>query len=70
MDKFVYSLFILITAIQGLIIILQQITHSKERKDLYNRLMARDLTEYRQEPIKIKPVKNIIRKNMQRKTND
>lgn len=28
------------------VIVFQQVTHSKERKDLYNRIMARDLTEY------------------------
>lgn len=31
---------------QWVVIIIQQIKHSKERKDLYNRIMARDLTEY------------------------
>jgi predicted Holliday junction resolvase-like endonuclease len=28
------------------VIMVQQISHTKERKDLYNRIMARDLTEY------------------------
>lgn len=28
------------------VIMVQQIFHTKERKDLYNRIMARDLTEY------------------------
>jgi len=28
------------------VITIQQIFHTKERKDLYNRIMARDLTEY------------------------
>lgn len=28
------------------VIIIQQVMHSKERKDLYTRIMARDLTEY------------------------
>jgi hypothetical protein len=37
--------------IAGLIavILLKDLIHRIERKDLYNRLMARDLTEYKQE---------------------
>ncbi|MGR6906159.1 hypothetical protein [Lysinibacillus sp. BSL11] len=31
-----------------LVILLQEIVHSRERKDLYTRLMARDLYEYNQ----------------------
>ena len=31
---------------QQAIIVIQHVTHSKERKDLCNRIMARDLTEY------------------------
>ena len=30
-----------------LVILLQEIIHSRERKDLYNRLMSRDLHEYK-----------------------
>ena len=29
-----------------LVILLQEVRHSKERRDLYNRLMARDLADY------------------------
>jgi len=29
-----------------LVIVVQTILHGRERKDLYNRIMARDLTEY------------------------
>ena len=46
---FEYIVLAILTAIiigQKAVIIVQHITHSKERKDLYNRIMARDLTEY------------------------
>ncbi|WES36075.1 hypothetical protein P0092_09465 [Ruminiclostridium papyrosolvens DSM 2782] len=45
------------------VILVQNITHRIERKDLYNRIMANDLTEYNQKPIKHKSVKCAIRKN-------
>jgi hypothetical protein len=45
------------------IIVLQQILHVRERKDLYNRIMAKDLQEYKQRPIKPRSVNCLIRKN-------
>ena len=42
------------------IAIVQHISHKQERKDLYSRIMARDLTEYKTE--KRRTVPNVIRK--------
>ena len=53
-------IFILLIAV----IIIQQYLHHAERKDLYNRIMAKDLTEYKHE--KSKPIKNMIRQAMQK----
>jgi len=44
-------------------IIVQEIMHRQERKDLYNRIMARDLTEYNNSGQKPQTIKNVIRKN-------
>lgn len=38
--------YIIVTTIWGVLFFAQSIMHSKERKDLYNRLMSRDLGEY------------------------
>lgn len=35
-----------VTAVWGVLFLAQSIMHSKERQDLYNRLMSRDLGEY------------------------
>jgi hypothetical protein len=45
------------------IIFAQDIMHRLERKDLYNRIMAQDLDDYKHEKIKPKTVKCGIRKN-------
>jgi hypothetical protein len=50
----------------ALIIIVQSIMHKQERTDLYNRIMARDLPEYKGR--KPGTVKNILRKNFKDKT--
>ena len=55
------ELFVIITLCA--IVILQQITHYLERKDLYNRIMANDLADYNQKPIKARTVSCAIRKN-------
>lgn len=49
-----------VTALLLCLIIVQHILHKQERKDLYNRIMARDLTEYKAE--KRRTVPNTIRK--------
>jgi hypothetical protein len=38
--------YMVVTAIWGVLFFAQSVMHSKERKDLYNRLMSRDLGEY------------------------
>lgn len=42
------------------LVIVQHVSHKQERKDLYSRIMARDLTEYKAE--KRRTVPSIIRK--------
>lgn len=50
---------------------MQQIIHHIERKDLYNRIMAQDLTDYKQKPVKHRSVSCAIRKNNdERRDND
>lgn len=44
------------------VILIQQALHSKERKDLYSRIMAKDLTEYRLEPQKKKDISKMRNK--------
>ena len=39
-----------------LLIIFQEVLHYKERKDLYSRLMAKDLTEYTHSKVEEKKV--------------
>lgn len=46
LDYIIFAILIAIIIGQQVLIVFQHITHSKERKDLYNRIMARDLTEY------------------------
>ncbi len=57
MDHFEYWTVI---ALLFCFVIVQHITHKQERKDLYSRIMARDLTEYKSE--KRRTVPNVIRK--------
>lgn len=48
-------------------ILLREIMHGRERKDLYDRLMSRDINDYRDLRDKTgppKPIENIIKKNM------
>lgn len=59
MDENILSLLVII-ALLICYIIIQNITHKQERQDLYSRIMARDLTEYKAE--KRRSVPNIIRK--------
>ena len=59
MDKnywIILSFFLLI------VMIVQEIAHRIERKDLYSRIMAKDLTEYQYK--KSRPVQNMIKKHI------
>lgn len=59
MDQKTLSLLVII-ALLICYIIIQNITHKQERQDLYNRIMAKDLRDYRME--KQRTVPNVIRK--------
>lgn len=59
MDQKTLSLLVII-ALLICYIIIQNITHKQERRDLYNRIMAKDLRDYRME--KQRTVPNVIRK--------
>lgn len=59
MDEKTLSLLVII-ALLICYIIIQNITHKQERRDLYNRIMAKDLRDYRME--KQRTVPNVIRK--------
>lgn len=59
MDENTLSLLVII-ALLICYIIIQNITHKQERQDLYNRIMAKDLRDYRME--KQRTVPNVIRK--------
>jgi DNA modification methylase len=61
MEKYVITLLIAV-------IVLQQIWHGIERKDLYNRIMAKDLSEYRAR--KPQTIKNIIKRNIEKNLKD
>lgn len=39
--------FLITVAICGVLIIILEFIHHRERRDLYNRLMAKDLTDYK-----------------------
>lgn len=52
--------YIIIFSLIGIVLV-QDIGYRQERKDLYSRIMARDLTEYKAGTHKTIP--NIIRKN-------
>jgi hypothetical protein len=47
------------------VIVFQQILFARERKDLYNRIMAKDLTELKAETPGKRSVPNMIRKRLQ-----
>lgn len=47
------------------IIIVQDMGHRRERKDLYNRIMARDLSEYKAGG-KARYVPNLLKRNMEK----
>jgi hypothetical protein len=47
------------------IIIVQEIIHKQERKDLYNRIMARDLPEYKADG-KTRTVPNLLKRNLEK----
>ena len=59
MDQKTLSLLVII-ALLICYIIIQNITHKQERRDLYSRIMAKDLRDYRME--KQRTVPNVIRK--------
>ena len=59
MDENTLSLLVII-ALLICYIIIQNITHKQERQDLYSRIMAKDLRDYRME--KQRTVPNVIRK--------
>jgi len=59
MDENTLSLLVII-ALLICYIIIQNITHKQERRDLYSRIMAKDLRDYRME--KQRTVPNVIRK--------
>lgn len=59
MDQKTLSLLVIIVLLIG-IIVAQNIMHKQERQDLYNRIMAKDLRDYRME--KQRTVPNVIRK--------
>lgn len=48
------------------LIVFIEIAHFVERRDLYNRIMAKDLTEYHKEKKPPKQIENIIKKNMRK----
>lgn len=48
-----------------ILLITLEIAHFYERKDLYNRIMAKDLTELKHENKPVR-VKNIIKSNLQK----
>jgi|GEM_PF-2625169 len=60
MDQKTLSLLVIIVLLIGIIVV-QNIIHKQERQDLYNRLMARDFSEYKLAG-KRRTVPNIIRK--------
>jgi hypothetical protein len=53
----------LLAGVLAATLLVELISHRMERKYLYNRIMSKDLTEYKGTK-KIKPIKNIIRKNL------
>lgn len=59
MDQKTLSLLVIIVLLIGIIVV-QNIIHKQERRDLYNRIMAKDLRDYRME--KQRTVPNVIRK--------
>lgn len=48
------------------IIVIIEIMHFIERRDLYNRIMSKDLTEYKQDKKPVGNIENIIKKNMRK----
>lgn len=54
------------------LLIVIEIINYKERKELYNRIMARDLADYQANSGKIaaRPTTNMIRKSMEQHQND
>lgn len=59
MDQKTLSLLVIIVLLIGIIVV-QNIIHKQERQDLYNRIMAKDLRDYRMK--KQRTVPNVIRK--------
>jgi hypothetical protein len=59
MDQKTLSLLVIIVLLIGIIVV-QNIIHKQERRDLYSRIMAKDLRDYRME--KQRTVPNVIRK--------
>jgi inner membrane protein involved in colicin E2 resistance len=59
MDQKTLSLLVIIVLLIGIIVV-QNIIHKQERQDLYSRIMAKDLRDYRMK--KQRTVPNVIRK--------
>jgi len=55
----------IISIILIILLITLEIVHYYERKDLYNRIMAKDYVEYKHDG-KLPTVKNIIKRNLQK----
>jgi len=49
----------------GIYLGIKEYLHYVERKDLYNRIMAKDYTEYKSRGDPPKPIKNMIKKKME-----
>lgn len=65
----------IVVVVLSLALIAQTVVHAVERRDLYNRIMARDLTEYELSKTKgskkdVKPKTNYFKKNMDRAYNE
>jgi hypothetical protein len=58
-----YVIFLLVA-----LIFLREVMHGMERKDLYNRIMARDLGEYK--ALKPRKIKNSIMANIKKRRNE
>lgn len=54
------------------VILIQQLLHHAERKDLYNRIMSKNLTEYKGEPLpyQVSAHKRVLNRWRQRRGGD
>jgi hypothetical protein len=66
MDKWVtIVLLIVLLIVQEIILLQERKAHRQERQDLYNRIMARDFTEYKADGTR-RTVPNLIKRNIQK----